>query len=233
MKLFTHFKKLKDLFQKPDEISANNLTVVCSIQDDQLRREIRTVWDHEDNWGLQRAKDVLHIMYSNKDLPVSVVTVMIRVYPFDGVGFTHDGKKNGIKEVHISSKYINRIPQGRRLLELEGVLSHELVHAFQYNGSGTAPGGFIEGLADFYRLRLGLAPPHWKREVRGKKWDDGYEKTGFFLDWVEIQYPGTMERINTHLKTHRWHDVDPFERYTGEKVHSLFDTFSRHSFSVI
>ncbi|KAI9731176.1 MAG: hypothetical protein M1834_005369 [Cirrosporium novae-zelandiae] len=45
--------------------------------------------------------------------------------------------------------------------EILGVLTHEVVHTLQFNGKGSAPGGFIEGVADFVRLRAGLAPAHW------------------------------------------------------------------------
>ena len=46
------------------------------------------------------------------------------------------------------------------------------MHCWQYNGLGTCPGGLIEGIADYIRLKDGLAPPHWTRG--GKHWDDGY-----------------------------------------------------------
>ena len=45
------------------------------------------------------------------------------------------------------------------------------VHCWQYNGKQTCPGGLIEGIADFVRLRDGLSPPHW--EKGGEHWDEG------------------------------------------------------------
>lgn len=48
------------------------------------------------------------------------------------------------------------------------------VHVFQYDAKGTCPGGLIEGIADFVRLKAGLAPPHWKPGPRSR-WDEGYE----------------------------------------------------------
>ena len=50
---------------------------------------------------------------------------------------------------------------------------------FNMLGHGTAPGGLIEGIADFVRLRAGFAPPHWDPKS-GKRWDEGYAVTGFF-----------------------------------------------------
>ena len=43
--------------------------------------------------------------------------------------------------------------------------------------------------SDFVRLRASLAPPHWKRSTPSDsdKWDAGYERTAFFLDWIEVR----------------------------------------------
>lgn len=51
--------------------------------------------------------------------------------------------------------------------EIKGVLVHEMVHTMQFNGKGTCPGGLIEGIADWVRLRAGLSPPHWKPDEIG------------------------------------------------------------------
>jgi hypothetical protein len=47
------------------------------------------------------------------------------------------------------------------------VLTHELVHCYQWDAEGTCPGGLIEGVADWVRLNCDLSPPHWKKEVDG------------------------------------------------------------------
>jgi hypothetical protein len=53
--------------------------------------------------------------------------------------------------------------------EIEGVIVHEMVHAMQYTGNETCPGGLIEGIADWVRLQADLAPPHWKEKPDNKK----------------------------------------------------------------
>ena len=61
-----------------------------------------------------------------------------------GVAYTHGS--NTDKEIHLSLDHISR-SAARARGEIMGVLVHEVVHCFQYNAKGTAPGGLIEGIA--------------------------------------------------------------------------------------
>ena len=79
---------------------------------------------------------------------------------------------NDHKELHFSLNYIAN-NGGVSRDEILGVICHELVHCFQWAANGTCPGGLIEGVADWVRLRAGLGAKHWKREAGGK-WDGGY-----------------------------------------------------------
>jgi hypothetical protein len=75
---------------------------------------------------------------------------------------------NDHKEIHFSLSYISSITPASRLThEITGVLTHELVHCYQWDADGTCPGGLIEGVADWVRLNCDLSPPHWKRETGG------------------------------------------------------------------
>jgi hypothetical protein len=103
--------------------------------------------------------------------------------------FMHLGKTNSLKS---STKPpckpldIQRPALAQLQHEIAGVLTHELVHIFQYDGQGKAPGGLIEGLADLVRLRCGYIPRHWSpMHALPDRWDCGYEKTAFFLTWFE------------------------------------------------
>lgn len=80
-----------------------------------------------------------------------------------------------------------------------------MVHCFQHNCQGSAPGGLIEGIADYVRLKAGLAPPHWRKggtsKERGESWDTGYQRTAWFLEWLEEEFgEGTVSRINDTMR---------------------------------
>ncbi|KAL4934581.1 basic secretory family protein [Aspergillus undulatus] len=133
--------------------------------------------------------------------PTRSITVLLR--EIGGVAYT-TGKEldNDHKEIHISLAYIQHCrTKADPLAEIVGVLTHELVHCYQYaapratidgkpdNSTPRAPGGLIEGIADFVRLKAGLSPPHWSRPMSAKerpeKWDSGYQHTAYFLAWLE------------------------------------------------
>ena len=78
-------------------------------------------------------------------------------------------------------------------------MAHELTHAVQwdckrifdgknvlidYACSLKLNGGLVEGIADYVRLKMGFSPSHWKRNGSGSYFD-GYETTGYFLNWIE------------------------------------------------
>ncbi len=128
-------------------------------------------------------------------------SVTLVLHSFGGVAYTH-GKAldDDHKEIHLSTDYIDSIKPNRLKSEIKGVIVHEMVHCWQWNGCGKAPGGLIEGIADWVRLRADLSPPHWKRTI-GDRWDAGYQSTAWFLDWLEDKYgPGTVPRLNRMLK---------------------------------
>ncbi|WPG97295.1 Hypothetical protein R9X50_00006900 [Acrodontium crateriforme] len=120
------------------------------------------------------------------------------------------------KEIHLNIDYFTRLPEPRA--EILGVICHELVHCFQWDAEGTCPGGLIEGIADWVRLRAGLAAKHWKQEAGGK-WDQGYQHTGYFLDYLERRFgDGTVRRINGGLREGRYDEENLFASCCGGKT---------------
>ncbi|KAJ3845305.1 peptidase of plants and bacteria-domain-containing protein [Lentinula raphanica] len=145
-----------------------------------------------------------------------VKRIILTMRAMDGVAHTFGSDDGSEKQVHFSLNHIVNSHKGktesqkdtRVREEILGVLVHEVVHCYQYNAQGTAPGGLIEGIADCVRLHENLPPPHWKRvPPKGKRvpepdgkwvwewnWDAGYERTAYFLDWIDTT-TGTWPHI--------------------------------------
>ncbi|RWA10414.1 hypothetical protein EKO27_g4690 [Xylaria grammica] len=159
------------------------------------------------------------------------VTLIVR--PMDGVAYTTgiDLDPEQHKEIHLSSRYVASISPDRRGHEIEGVIVHELVHCYQYNGHGYAPGGLIEGVADWVRLGADLAPPHWRKgeEVNGK-WDAGYQHTAYFLQYLEERFgDGTVRRLNEGLRTSKYEEKSFWTGILGRPVEQLWEDYKKAS----
>ncbi|ESQ51053.1 hypothetical protein EUTSA_v10023033mg, partial [Eutrema salsugineum] len=80
--------------------------------------------------------------------------------------------------------------------EFTGVVYHEVVHSWQWNGAGQAPSGLVEGIAEFVRLKAGYAPGYWVGPGRGNRWDECYEVTMRFLDYCNDLRNGLVAELN-------------------------------------
>ncbi|KAI1791525.1 hypothetical protein LXA43DRAFT_1010628 [Ganoderma leucocontextum] len=141
-------------------------------------------------------------------------------------GVAHTFGSPTTKEIHFSLDHI-RNSESRAKDEILGVLVHEMVHCYQYNGQGKTPGGFIEGIADWVRLNAGYAPPHWKRDADGD-WDGGYQKTAYFLDWIEGRYgDGSIQELNEGMKDAVYNE-HVFKDVTGRKISKLWKLYKEH-----
>lgn len=68
-------------------------------------------------------------------------------------------------------------------------------------------------------MKSGLSAPHWKKfpadkHTRGEKWDEGYQKTAWFLEWVEqeIGGRGCIGELNEMMRDHEWDDGKLWEK---------------------
>ncbi|KAL6531773.1 hypothetical protein OROMI_028136 [Orobanche minor] len=102
-------------------------------------------------------------------------------------------------QIHVSARYINSYT-GNVKTEFTGVLYHEMTHVWQWNGNGRAPGGLIEGIADYVRLKAGYAPGHWVKPGEGDKWDHGYDVTARFLDYCNGLRKDFVAELNKKMR---------------------------------
>ncbi|KAF2683957.1 plant basic secretory protein, partial [Lentithecium fluviatile CBS 122367] len=181
------------------------------------------------SYTLEHAVDtVLRQLYSGLEKhcipPTRSVTLVLR--SMGGVAYTTGlDIDDDHKEIHFSTDYINSVPDGRKKEEMQGVIVHEMVHCWQHNALGTAPGGLIEGIADWVRLKAGFAPPHWKR--RGDcDWDAGYERTGYFLEWLEEAHGADVVRkINDGLRGCKYEPEAFWRNCCGKTIEKLWKEY--------
>lgn len=176
-----------------------------------------------------QVQNVLNLLYTPTCHRPGTRSVTLVLRQLDGVAYTTGTDLDGDhKEIHLNLNYITRAAKTKPSIrdEILGVVCHELVHCFQFNAQGTCPGGFIEGIADWVRLRAGLAAKHWRQEAEGK-WDAGYQHTGYFLEYLEQRFgPGTVRRMNGCLGEGKWDERSVFgECCEGKRVESLWEDY--------
>jgi hypothetical protein len=134
---------------------------------------------------------------------------------FDGVAYTTGTDTK--KEIYFSLQYVRGISKPKvDKSEVYGVMVHEMVHVWQH--SNGIPGGLLEGIADYVRMKaggtIGWSPcPNVK-----ERWDVGYRTTAFFLIWLEDRgIVNFIANLNGNLKYRAW-DKRMIEEFSGVPV---------------
>lgn len=177
---------------------------------------------HDDDEGEDSTRSSSSRPSRPRYTPPPTRSVTLFLEDMDGVAYTKGmDLDDDHKEIHLSMGYVKGIRRAPTTsghgggdiagaYEIEGVLVHELVHCFQYNGKGRCPGGLVEGIADWVRLNARLGAPHWRRDTVPDRWDQGYERTAYFLDWLEARFGrGTVRRMNEALRVSLFVDFAP------------------------
>lgn len=146
----------------------------------------------------------------------STTVVSLFIDDMGGVAYTSND------QIHFSAQYIGGY-SGDVRTEFEGVLYHEMTHVWQWNGNGQAPGGLIEGIADFIRLRAGYAPSHWVKRGAGDRWDQGYDVTARFLDYCDGLKQGFVAELNKKMRS--GYSGNYFNELLGKSVDQLWSDY--------
>jgi hypothetical protein len=225
----SHTPKLPILSQKVTPSRKPLLRLeLRDLSSDGSRAFLRLV--HASN-ALEHAVDAvlthLYTGYATSCIPgTRSVTLILR--EMDGVAYT-TGRDfdDDHKQIYISTKYISHVPESRQKEEIMGVLVHEMVHAWQHSGFGSAPVGLTEGVADWVRLKAGYAPPHWKRHG-DCEWDAGYERTGYFLEWLEKEHGvDVVRRINEGMRGCKYDGDKLWKDCCGRSVKEMWEEYKK------
>jgi hypothetical protein len=146
----------------------------------------------------------------------NVQKVSLFIDDMDGVAYASDN------EIHVSARYINGY-SGDLKREFTGMIYHETTHIWQWDGKGLTPGGLIEGIADFVRLKAGYVPSHWVQAGKGDKWDHGYDATARFLDYCNSLRNGFVADLNKKMKSS--YNSTFFVELLGKSVDQLWSDY--------
>ncbi|KAL2453471.1 Plant basic secretory protein (BSP) family protein [Abeliophyllum distichum] len=146
----------------------------------------------------------------------NVEKVSLFIDDMDGIAYAINN------EIHVSARYIQSY-SGDLKVAITGVLYHEMTHVWQWNGNGQAPGGLIEGIADYVRLKAGYASSHWVKPGQGDRWDQGYDVTAYFLDYCDSLKTGFVAELNK--KTRDAYNNNYFVELLGKTVDQLWTDY--------
>ncbi|KAJ9705153.1 hypothetical protein PVL29_003284 [Vitis rotundifolia] len=146
----------------------------------------------------------------------TVQNVTLIIENMDGVAYASNN------EIHVNANYIGNY-SGNVKREFTGVLYHEMTHIWQWNGNGQTPGGLIEGIADFVRLKANYAPSHWVQPGQGDRWDQGYDVTARFLDYCNSLRNGFVAELNKKMRS--GYSADFFVELLGKTVDQLWTDY--------
>jgi hypothetical protein len=160
----------------------------------------------------ERAKQDCLILYDDPAnvKRISQITLTIES-PGNGVAAT-GGNRTGFSATYIAGF------GGNIQTEINGVIAHEFTHVYQNN---RGPGWMIEGMADYVRFKAGFFTLAQRR--KGGNFDGSYRTTGFFLAWLDEQYPNFSRKLNQAMKTAA--DQTTFQTLTGKPVETLWSEY--------
>lgn len=170
-------------------------------------------------WMAEVDRVVSYHLFESVDAKPNISFLQVETQEFNGVAYTHDYQ--GGKRIVISSGYLRKIPSANRWKEITGVVAHELTHALQNNGNGSMPGYLIEAIADYIRMRSGVASPNWRPDYTNM--DASYSGGAFFLDFIDRRHPGFVKKLNEQSKSS--YSVATYRSITGTTKKTLWEEY--------
>lgn len=168
------------------------------------------------------------LYHSAGEVP-DVRQIVYRVHDYDGI--SSKGGEPPVIHISFSSDYLDKQIKAKAsketiVDEVEGVLVHEMTHAYQqsckYEGDGWS---VIEGIADAVRFREGFIDVSLRKP--GGSWADGYKTTGFFIAWVaEHKDEEFLYRLNQSVgKDFEWQWESNIQTLMQTSIESLWKEY--------
>lgn len=178
------------------------------------------------------------LYWSTNDSIPNITKINYTIEDVEGIS----AKGGGVPEISIfySSRWVEQASKkggdDKVLYETEGVLYHELVHGYQLEPQGIGSYGnnktffaFIEGMADAVRAHNGYFPIENRRA--GGNWMDGYQTTGFFLQWLTSKDTDFLKKFNkSALEVIPWSFDGAIKHVLGEEltIEGVWDEYQKY-----
>lgn len=178
---------------------------------------------------------VCQVLYRNIDEIPDVQKINYKVHDYAGV--SAKGGRPPVINIQFSTRHLAKIFEKNPndtigvYNEIVGVLSHELVHAYQHddNDRYSEIGGVIEGIADAVRTLLGYKD--YNKKKPGGCYKDAYETSAFFFVWIERNkcddfiYKLNQSMVPDDGITWTWDEV---KKITGIGVVELWNEYQQN-----
>jgi hypothetical protein len=169
-----------------------------------------------------KMKDAFFKVYPelvNKYNPNSLKSVIFIIDPsYKGVAATSEGM------VRFNPTWLKEHPS-----DID-VVTHEVMHIVQAYPNGAGPGWITEGIADYVRSVYGIANkeggwalPAWKES---QHYTNSYRVTARFLAWIEMQYPGFVNKLDAAMRNKSYSD-DIWKQATGMTLEELWKEYTK------
>jgi hypothetical protein len=165
------------------------------------------------------ARTVCNILYRNVSEIKNVNNQGLTIDSHDGVAYASGGN------ITFSAAYIGNFSNGKSRadinFELNGVLTHESAHVWQYTNGG---GWLVEAMADYVRYRGGF--DKISRRQRGGNWNSPYTTGGFFIVWIEDKYDKDFGyKVNMGMKTQNFNYATFVQQITGKPIDMVWQEY--------
>jgi hypothetical protein len=141
----------------------------------------------------EAAHDACRLLYRSGSEVKSVSDITLIVEDYAGIA-SSSGTTLRLSSNYLQTQYERGVDLPR---EVAGILHFTTSLIYQYNGSDTAPGWLMTGIADFVRLESGLIDR--AERAKGGSYSGSSQTTAFFLDYLTTRNANVVYQLNLRL----------------------------------
>eukprot|EP00253_Pinus_taeda_P005273 PITA_05273 len=124
--------------------------------------------------------------------------------------------------IYLNSDYVYKYP-GDIKNEFSEFMYQAVTDIWQWDGNGTAPAWWKGGVPAYMRIAAGYAPSSWAHLGTGDSWEEGFDVTGRFIEYLDAVTPDFVAKMNAKIEW-SW-DIGYFKDITGKSVHELWKDY--------